>query len=852
MLEIFAILIVALAAFLHYRAGIWGAVLTVFAVLVAGAAAFGFYLPASAAIGSTGVGAIRFWGDALMFLAIFLASFTVLRLVAEQLLKNVMGFLPLVNSIGGAAIGLVAGYLVAGIFTVFVQMLPLPPTVFGYEPFKLGSTQRVGHLSLKYDENLVGLYGGLSRKALQNGDAAGLAARYPAQDLAAAPDPSRGATTDDILYHYFCRRVDFALRNADSPLIYGEGEHKGTGVRLVNPNGSFGAGNASADIRNGLATTTKVKNAWTSPILDWTGPDGKRSVITPSQLKWAQADGSEREADRDEVFLVVQVSFRSQVKDAVTTINLNDWFLDSVFTQESAQSRSRREPLEIHFPKLLARAEAKSVAPGQPPVVTMTSIPAVPAKGKEPAVWFLDNTTVHLDKLFFGGKDEPAWNPSLGLKPAAKDDKPNALILASEAAWNFDPEVKSSADAEATLVFLVPSLSRPFQYGLKCFQKPAVVTPGVHLESGLLPGVRQKLPGFNITTLAEVERHPSLPELGRKAKPDHEFMIVKVSISRSDTGPAVMNQKDLLLTYESPKEKKEKEYAEFPVLLRVEYVTKNGKTERQGRFSNAEIQTGSPLMLQAPKVETAVPASAVSAAGAAKAEGSEVEVFSDWEIFFKAKSASCDLTLIFEVPHGKPPTQYKFKLPDEFPSAAPDWYQRKYPKRAGASVNNLVLKSFDVVPTLPLISANGKVTSYTVGEESGAEMAVLTLALSPKKDDDLTYYQLKVSDFTAQLKMKNLTKGVALFALRLPNEQNFRLRLSLKDDDIVTLHGPTELALAIYAVKGYSEIQLRVTGFSPFPIPNPAAPVEQAPVSSAAPVKVPVPIGPTGSHRVRH
>jgi hypothetical protein len=833
MLEIVAILIMALAAFLHYRAGIWGAVLTVFAVLVAGAAAFGFFLPASAAVGGAGFGAMRFWGDALMFLAIFLGAFVVLRLATEQLLKNAMSFFPLINTIGGAVIGLLAGYLAAGIFTVFVQMLPLPPEVLGYEPYKLGSIQRADHLSLKYDEFAVGLYGGLSRNALQIGDATGLAARYPAQDLAKAPDPSRGSTSDDLLYYYFSRRVEFALRNADPLLLYGEDKTRQlSGVRLVNANGSFGAGNASAANRSGPPTQIKIQNAWTSPVLDWTGPDGKRTVITPNQLKWMQPDGSEGEADRDAVFLVVKVAFRSQAKDVVA-INLNDWFLDSVFmTQDSGQGHSKRsEPFEIHFPKLLAPAESKTGAAVPNPI-------AVPAKGNE--LPFLDTSSVRADNLYVNGKTAPAWAPAAGLKPAGKDALPNALLLASDAAWNFDPEAKNQSDAEATLVFAVPSLTQPFQYGLKCFQKPVVSAPGVHLETGLIPGVIQKLPGFKITVI-DVDHKPSLPELGR-AKPDHDFMIAKISISRSDAGGAVMNQKDLLLNYEALKDKDKKDNGDFPGQLRLEYETKSGKTERLGRFSNADLLTGQSLTPLPAKSEKTAPTSAVSAASAVaavKPDGTEIEVFSDWEFYFKAKGASCEVTLIFEVPHGKPAAQYKFKLAEELPSVAPDWYLRKFPKRVTTSTNTIALKSAEVVPSLPLLTGSGKVTQFTVGEEAGAEMAVLTVTVAPKKDDDLSYYQIKVSDFTAMLKMKGLQKPIALFALRLPDEQSFRPRLSLKDDEIMTLHGPTDLAVAIYAVKGYSELQLKVSSFQSLVFANPNAPKEPEPAVTPGPGSVP-------------
>ncbi|NIA22314.1 MAG: hypothetical protein GWP05_10215, partial [Anaerolineaceae bacterium] len=235
-LEIMAIIIIGLAAFIHYRAGLWAAVLSLWVVLVAGAVAFGFFLPLSGLLfGADPLKASCYWADGLCLLLVFTVAFALLRLVAERFLRNSMTFRPQIDTIAGPAVGAVAGYFLAGMLVVFAQMMPLPPKVMGYQPFALEGKPglRADHLIGRYDDATLGLYNALFDGPLGGGEG-NLAAHYPAADPPRAPGARnrfRGATVDDILYHYFRQRTRYALLSTKGAGVYGG--DKGKGVPLV-------------------------------------------------------------------------------------------------------------------------------------------------------------------------------------------------------------------------------------------------------------------------------------------------------------------------------------------------------------------------------------------------------------------------------------------------------------------------------------------------------------------------------------------------------------------------------------------------------------------------------------------
>ena len=421
-LEIIAVIIVGLAAFIHYRAGLWVALLSLWAVLVSGAVAFGFFLPLSELLFEADpLKGVYYWSDGLCLLLIFAVAFAVLRLIAQRFLRNSMAFRLQVDTVAGPVVGAMAGYFLAGMLVVFAQMMPLPPMVMGYEPFPLKGKlrERSDHLIGRYDDATLGLYNALLGGVLSGGEG-NLAAHYLAADPLGASESKnrfRGSTVDDILYHYFRRRIEFALLS-NKGSVYAGG--KGKGVPLV---AGGGAQEFSPRGRDQPKTEMKIEKVWMTSALAWNDPTGQEIVLAPKDITWIPGEdvgeGKKKKSERSgESFLVAQVEFRPS-KNEPRNILLRDWHLDSVIKDKKSK---------------------KSKAP--PP------------------------RTV---KLWMN-----AWTEgSAVIADVPGTEKKDAQILVHDANWTF---VDNTRWVRATLVFAVPSLSVPWQYGLKCSSEDFVGT----------------------------------------------------------------------------------------------------------------------------------------------------------------------------------------------------------------------------------------------------------------------------------------------------------------------------------------------------------------------------------------
>jgi hypothetical protein len=148
--------------------------------------------------------------DALAFWGILCVVFLSLRTAAHRLLPQEPPLPTAAATAGGAVVGAVAGYLAVGVCLAIVQMLPLAPSVVGYEPFRHreGASHRNPErveqgdvLWLAPDRAAVWLLDAVTGGALLSryGDA------YPPERL--RPEAYEPAVdTDDFLYYHWYRR----------------------------------------------------------------------------------------------------------------------------------------------------------------------------------------------------------------------------------------------------------------------------------------------------------------------------------------------------------------------------------------------------------------------------------------------------------------------------------------------------------------------------------------------------------------------------------------------------------------------------------------------------------------------
>ena len=225
--------------------GVFRAGMTLAACVLAGAVAFGLFGPAAGLLGADDSNSVWYYaGDALALWAIFCVVFLGLRVLAETLLGgNESTFPSLADSIGGAVLGFAAGYLVIGLCLVLVQMLPVPPSILGYSPFRYdgkNNTVKEGdRLWLLWDRGTLALFGYFSGGPL-GGEERRLFNRYgnvyaasagpaAAPDLAAVSSAEASAKAearpvrhspqgdggnakpdaDDMLYYHWYRRWEY-------------------------------------------------------------------------------------------------------------------------------------------------------------------------------------------------------------------------------------------------------------------------------------------------------------------------------------------------------------------------------------------------------------------------------------------------------------------------------------------------------------------------------------------------------------------------------------------------------------------------------------------------------------------
>jgi len=756
-LGILTFVIVILGAISHYRSGIWSAVLTLWSALLAGAVAFGLYLPLSHAwfpMGDLG-SAVHYWGDGLMLLLLFVVVFGILRVLADQLLRNAMTFQAIIDSAGGAVIGAAAGYVVGGVLAVFAQMMPLAPTsVLGYGPFDLKSGKRVGHLFTRADDVVLGLYNGILGGALagQDGD---LAAVYPAPGPAtgdAAGNARRGRGVDDILGYYFHRRLEYAIVvNEDLGVFAEKGRRGGVPVKRAKET-TYNPG------RGSVPTKIRVEKASMVPYGRWVktwravrpAADGKEFAV-----EWTSQDDDivKVGAQADYAVLMVDLAFRPATEDAYS-LSLSDWELVSGYKSPDGK------PME--FPRAKLWGEAKVTQGGAG--VDLMPLAAV---GTEKQSAMLDDGSVEAE----------GWHPAKGLGKDA-----DALFLAKAAVWNFGGGTRK---AKATLAFLVPSLTMPWQYGVRCGGVALRTGRNVKAKKGLFKGRSETVGPFKMK-ITDVQRVSQLPGVKKEAAEGRELILVSLDLSKSGKVAMLLTPDDWPLTNVALKE----EYA-GSLLETIEVKDGEPVAKRSLRNADAKVEGAEPVMNEA---------------------GDKGERLSpSWEIYLLDRSAKVAMTLVFEVPRGKPFSQYDFKVADDMEAEPPEWYLLRNVASLRSSTHLVEYEDDEAMDEVPVRLSSGRVTSFRAPAASGSELLVVTVTIAPKKQGDTAYYELKVENISLKaVKGPKAGRVVPIHSLRFADEEAFHRP---KADEALTIKGEKNVQIAFYVTKDREEMSLTVKGF---------------------------------------
>lgn len=127
-------------AFVHYLQGLFSATISAILAIICAVFALSFH---ETLIESVLGGSAANIAHGMMLLLLFMGSYSILRAVFDKCIPGQIRVPFLVDRIGGALMGLVAGSFVAGIVAIAAQELPFGPTFMGYSRYETESDRTV-------------------------------------------------------------------------------------------------------------------------------------------------------------------------------------------------------------------------------------------------------------------------------------------------------------------------------------------------------------------------------------------------------------------------------------------------------------------------------------------------------------------------------------------------------------------------------------------------------------------------------------------------------------------------------------------------------------------------------------
>lgn len=144
MLTALTILIMLIVAYSAFREGIFTALTILVNILLAGLVTFNFWEPlCSLAEPMVEGGFLHDYLDFFVMIALFCLSLALLRMATNNLANYQIQFTAMLNQIGGAAVGLLNGYLLSGFLVCALETLPWHQNFVDFKPRVSGEDSRV-------------------------------------------------------------------------------------------------------------------------------------------------------------------------------------------------------------------------------------------------------------------------------------------------------------------------------------------------------------------------------------------------------------------------------------------------------------------------------------------------------------------------------------------------------------------------------------------------------------------------------------------------------------------------------------------------------------------------------------
>ncbi len=129
------LLVMGLVAVAHFREGLFSALTTLINFLLAAVVAFNFWEPLADILDPLLQGIwLAGFEDWLTLVSLFGLSYLLLRLLTAQITDATIAIPAPFQELGGAALGLLTGYLLAGFLLCTTETLPWPEDFLGFGP----------------------------------------------------------------------------------------------------------------------------------------------------------------------------------------------------------------------------------------------------------------------------------------------------------------------------------------------------------------------------------------------------------------------------------------------------------------------------------------------------------------------------------------------------------------------------------------------------------------------------------------------------------------------------------------------------------------------------------------------
>jgi uncharacterized membrane protein required for colicin V production len=135
MLGFITVIIMLVVAYAHFREGVFNAATMLINVILAGVVAFNFYEPLTDLLDPAVHGTLlEGYEDFFFLLLLFAVALGFFRWAINSLSPRQLEYPAALQQFGGAAVGLITGYLVAGFLVCVLQTLPWQESFLEFQP----------------------------------------------------------------------------------------------------------------------------------------------------------------------------------------------------------------------------------------------------------------------------------------------------------------------------------------------------------------------------------------------------------------------------------------------------------------------------------------------------------------------------------------------------------------------------------------------------------------------------------------------------------------------------------------------------------------------------------------------